>query len=345
MSSKSEMEERPIMVRMPRSAPEVVLLVSLTFLVCAPIRADFRFLEPVADAGEVKAGTPLAHRFDFVNDGPDVVEITGLHASCGCLTPRLDRRVYQPGERGSLLLEVNTLSQPAGSHHWKVEVGTRGGQQAQEFVLSLTARVITEIIVQPTAMTVFAEAAVDHAILLTDLRPRPLTLTEVRSSSTSFKARLIDEYRDEAGHVVRKVKVAIGSDYPEGRHEEIVTLFTDDPTYRELKVPVTIIKQPRQRFRVSPNPVSLIGRAGQPVPARVLLIRDREGQAVVVDQVWADHPGIRATWAAGPGSMATVRISLDRAQLTAGTVQSALHISLSKPVPEVVTIPLTCTLE
>ncbi len=333
------------MVWMPRTALEVVLLVSLTFLICSPTRADLRFLEPAAEAGEVKAGTPLAHRFDFVNDGPEVVEITGIHAGCGCLTPRLDRHTYQPGEHGTLLLEVNTLSQPAGNHHWKVEVAVRDGQQAREFVLSLSARVITEIIVEPTAMTVFAEAAMDHAILLTDLRPRPLLLTAVRSSSSRLKARLIDEYRDEAGHVVRKVKVAIGDDFPEGRHEETVSLFTNDPVYQELKVPVTIIKQPRQRFRVSPNPVSLIGRAGQPVPARVVLVRDREGQAVVVDQVRADHPGIHATWAGGPGAMATVKISLDRAQMPVGTLTSALHIHLSKPVPEVVTVPVTCTLE
>ena len=333
------------MVWRPGAALEAVLLISLTLLISSSARADLRFLQLVADAGEIKAGTPLAHRFAFVNDGPDAVEITGLHASCGCVTPCLDRRSYPPGEHGSLLLEVNTLSQPAGNHQWKVEVGARGGNRTQEIALSLSGRVVTEIIVEPTAMTMFAEAAVAHAIRLTDLRPQPLNLTQVRASSDRLKARLVDEYRDNSGHVVRKVKVEIGNDYPEGRHEEAVTLFTDDPTYRELKVPVTIIKQPRQRIRVSPNPVSLVGRTGQPVPARMVLIRDREGQAVVVEEVRADHPGIRATWAAGPGAMATVKITLDRSQLAAGTLQSALHIHLRKPVPEVVTVPLSCTLE
>ncbi len=329
----------------PGTARKAFLLIGLTLLITPPARADLHFPEPAAAAGEVKAGTPLAHRFEFVNDGPNAVEITGLHTGCGCLTPRLERHTYQPGERGSLLLEVNTLSQPAGTHHWKVEVGVRAGDRTQEIALTLSARVVTEILVEPTAMTVFAEAAVTHAILLTDLRPRPLSLTGVHPSSARLKARLVDEYRDGAGHVVRKVKVEIGNDYPEGRHEEAVTLFTDDPTYRELKVPVTVIKQPRQRFCVSPNPVSLVGRAGQPVPARVVLIRDREGQPVVVDDVRADHPAVRATWAAGPGALATVRITLDRSQMAAGTLQSALHIHLRNPTPEVVAVPLTCTLE
>jgi hypothetical protein len=333
------------MVRTPRAVLGLFLLISLIVLDSSSARADLHFPKPAADAGEVKAGTPLAHRFEFVNDGPDVVEVTRLHTGCGCLTPRLDRRLYQPGERGFLLLEVNTLSQPAGAHHWKVEVGVRNGNRTQEIALTLSARVVTEIIVEPTAMTMFAEAAVTHAILLTDLRPRPLNLVAVRPSSARLKARLVDEYRDDAGHVVRKVKVEIDNDYPEGRHEETVSLFTDDPTYRELTVPVTIIKQPRQRFGVSPNPVSLIGRAGQPVPARVVLVRDREGQPVVVDDVRADHPAVHATWAAGPGAMATVRITLDRTQVAAGTLQSALHIRLQSPVSEVVTVPFTCTLE
>src|SRR5205823_2617155 len=89
---------------------------ALFALAGTPARADLRFAQPIASAGEVRTGIPLAHRFTYVNEGPEAVEITETRGSCGCLTPRLAQRVLQPGETGTLVLEVNTLSQDAGYH-------------------------------------------------------------------------------------------------------------------------------------------------------------------------------------------------------------------------------------
>src|SRR5438094_7582053 len=88
----------------------------------APVRADLHFTQSRIQRGTVRSGVPLAQRFDFVNRGRGAVTITDLRASCGCLAPRLEKRTYQPGETGAILLEVNTLSQPAGSNVWRVEV-------------------------------------------------------------------------------------------------------------------------------------------------------------------------------------------------------------------------------
>src|SRR5207237_7508843 len=102
--------------------------VSLILLVAGSATAagaDQHFPETAADAGQVYTGKELAHTFAFVNRGPEAVEIVEARASCGCLTPRLEKRVYQPGERGELRLEVNTFTQPAGPHAWTVAVRCR----------------------------------------------------------------------------------------------------------------------------------------------------------------------------------------------------------------------------
>src|SRR3954466_7723719 len=99
---------------------EVTLL--LLVLPGAAARADLHFTQPAADLGEVRGGTPLTHRFTFVNQGPETVEITGVQASCGCLTPRVEKNTLPPGESGALLLEVHTLNQPAGPRNWKVRL-------------------------------------------------------------------------------------------------------------------------------------------------------------------------------------------------------------------------------
>ena len=107
---------------------EVTLL--LLVLPAAAARADLHFEQPVANLGEVRGGTPLTHRFTFVNEGPAAVDITNAQASCGCVTPRVEKNSLQPGESGALLLEVHTLNQPAGPRKWTVRLSYRGGAPA-----------------------------------------------------------------------------------------------------------------------------------------------------------------------------------------------------------------------
>src|SRR5262245_29994329 len=58
--------------------------------------------EPTVRAGEVRAGTPLAHDFHLVNHGTQPIEITDVRTTCGCLAPQLDRRQLAPGAEAIL---------------------------------------------------------------------------------------------------------------------------------------------------------------------------------------------------------------------------------------------------
>lgn len=314
-------------------------------------RAELRFAHPQAEAGEVHSGAPLAQRFDFVNDGPTPAVVTEVRASCGCLAPRLEPagtslpHTYRPGEQGTLLLEVNTLSQGPGIHVWSLSVLYEADGRPHETDLRLSARVVTEVTVQPAELTVFADAAVRHEIVLTDLRPQPLRVTEVRSTSPQVTGRLTDQSQDAAGHRVCRVRLEVSGDYPEGRRQEIVDLVTDDPTYRDLRVPLTVVKRGRQRLAAAPNPVALFAAPGQEVPSRVVLVRDADDQPVVVGRVEADDPAVTCRWAPGPNRLATVKVHVDRSRVRGGSLQTAIHVHISKPVEETLTVPVTCTLE
>src|SRR5215470_1757868 len=99
-----------------------VLVAALLPLSAATARADLAFASPTVDAGEVRSGTPLKRTFTFVNSGSAAVEITDLRTSCGCVKPQLEKRTYAPGEGGEVVLDVHTLSQPAGEHTWRLSV-------------------------------------------------------------------------------------------------------------------------------------------------------------------------------------------------------------------------------
>jgi hypothetical protein len=311
----------------------------------ASVRAEIQFTQPIANAGEVRTGARLLHRFAFINAGTKTLEIIEVRVSCGCLAPTLARRTFQPGEKGELVLEVNTLSQSAGPHAWPVHIGYRSGMTVHETTVQLTGHVVPEIMVQPPSLTIFAGGSVGHDIQVTDVRPHPLTIKEVRTSSPRLHAGRALPGNTAKAHLVGQIRIDVAADCPPGRHEDAVTIFTDDPGYPEIKVPVTIVKQARNRLSVMPNQVTLLAAAGQSVPSRILLVRGPDNRSVVIDHVTADHPALSYHWAQGPDNLATVKLIVNRKEIPAETLHSALHIHVSAPVAETLTIPVTCILK
>lgn len=325
-----------------RGMPFALAVATLLALSTATARADLAFANPTVDVGEVRSGAPLKQRFAFTNDGPGAVEITDLRTSCGCVKPQLEKRAYAPGDRGELTLEVHTLSQPAGEHVWRLHVAYRAGGEAREAELVIKGRVVTEVTAQPAALTLFTEGGAAHEITLTDLRPRPLAVTGVHTSSPHLKGEVKQTMTDGAGRRVVKIGLSLGADCPEGRHEETVAILTDDAEYRELTVPVTVVKRPKQAVTASPRAVSLTAAPGQAVPSRIVLLRPAGEEAVVVERVEADDAAVVCTWARGPNNCATLKVSIDRARLPADGLRSAIHVHISKPICDTVTVPVTC---
>jgi len=181
--------------------------------------------------------------------------------------------------------------------------------------------------------------------LLTDLRPQPLSIKEVRTTSPKLTPRVTEEFRDGFGRLVRKISLVVADDFPEGRHEEVLDIFTDDANYKDLKVPVTIVKRSRQRFSATPSSVSLLAPPGQPAPARIVQIRDNENGAVMIDKVTTVDDAILCQWARGPNNLATLRISVDRSLIHGDSWRGSLQVHINQPVQETLTIPVSATLQ
>jgi hypothetical protein len=329
------------MSRMPPALVSAVLLA----LVAPAARADLSFPNPTVDVGEVRSGAALRQRFAFTNAGPGAVEITGLHASCGCVKPSLEKRAYAAGESGEVTLEVLTLSQPAGEHTWRMQVAYRAGGEPRQAELTLTGRVVAEVTVQPASLVISTEGTASHEITLTDLRDRPLSVTGVHGSSPHLTGEVRRTAADGAGHRAITVALSLGAGCPPGRHEETVVMLTDDPQYRELTMPVTVVKRAKQAVSASPASVSLAAPAAGAVPSRVVLLRPGGDEAVAVERAEADHPAVTCTWAAGPDRCATLRVGIDRAKLPADGLHATIHVHISKPAPATVEVPVTCRVE
>jgi hypothetical protein len=308
-----------------------------------PARADLHFTEPVASAGVVYAGASLVHDFTFENQGPEPVLVLDARASCGCVQPRVPQTPFRAGEKGSIALEVNTLSQAPGPRAWTVNVKYRAGDIEREMQLQLNARLVVEVTVQPAALVVFADRMARHDLVLTDTRAKPLEILEVHAGSAKLLPQVGEATRDAKGLTTRHISLAVADDYPDGRHEEILHIYTADPRYRDIRVPLTVMKHAHQRVLATPSQVELMASAGQPFPSRIILVRDNQDQNVHIDQIVSDDPAITCHWAQGPGAMATVKIHTDRTFAPGDNFRTAIQIRIDQPIRELLTIPVTCT--
>jgi hypothetical protein len=297
------------------------MLVLLTLLLAAP-PDPLKVTTPSIDAGEVRIGPSLVRRFAFVNAGAELLTITDVRASCGCITPTLPQRTYRPDDRGELALEINTLSQPAGPNRWTVQVGYRCGDRTGTATLELTAKLVKEWDITPAALVLQGTELRPATIRIVsndqtrdvpdDLRKR---ISEVRASSDRLKASLANagQFNHGALGVASvwwvEIDVRAVEDCPTGQFAESVTITTNHPDYPEIKIPVTIIREPKRRVSALPARATLVAGG-----SAVVQLRAADGQPVQVEAIEASFPALTTRWAAGPGNYATVRVGLDRSK-------------------------------
>jgi Protein of unknown function (DUF1573) len=322
-------------MRWPWLLLAAALVAGLTF--CAVGRAALDIDPPLFHVGDVRAGAALSHRFTLVNQGPEAVEIVEIRPSCGCTTATPDRRRFAPGESGSLLLEVNTLTQPDGPASWRVTLLCKSGESVEEKSLTLTARVQADITLEPSALVIVTEGAVDREVTLSDRRPHPLTVVKAETTSPQMRARTDEPSRGADGRWHCVIHLESPADMPDGRHDEALHIYTSDPEYPELKMPFTVVKRSRQRVIATPTAVELT--AGGP-PSRLVLLRGGDDDMVEITAVEADA-AVRCEWSPGSRPTAAVRVRVDPAKATADGVKAMVHIHLSKPAAQTVDVPVT----
>lgn len=314
---------------MGRFMPSFRFAIPLVLLLAAQARGELRVPAPVLALGELKAGLPLTHTFELINEGPEAVEILETRASCGCVAGKVEPRLIEPGERGSLVLRMHTLGQAAGPHSWKATVQYREGNVEKETTVGITVRLVTEVMVQPATLTLITAGDLSQVVTLTDQRAAPLKVIGLQTSSPALKASLLNQGRGAA-----RIQLEIDQGFAPGRHDELLTIDTDDPGYRQFQVPVTILKSSATVTAI-PARVEMQADAAN---AASCLIRLRSGsdQAIAISKIETGHEALACRWAPGPGLQATVKIQADSCQ----DLESTVTIHLTSPRKETLTIPV-----
>jgi hypothetical protein len=297
--------------------------------------AELRCVPPAADLGEVRGGPARKCGFELINDGKQLIEIVEVERGCGCLEPKLDRRILQPGERATLLLELRTGGQPNGPRSWNLRVRYRDGGVVREELLVLSAVIRNEVTVQPPMLALCVQEMLRQEIVVSDVRAAPLKVTAVQASSPALRASIQAQAGGVAKIAIEVAAAALG----EGRQEAVLSIYTDDPLYSPLQLPITLTRGTRPALTVTPPTVQLPIAADNPVATALVRLRPADGHKVVIESVEADDPGVTCTWAAGPGAGATLKVQVDRRRLDNHDTTRTLRVRLVEP-PHEVTIPV-----
>lgn len=282
-----------------------VLSLCLLFIIPQITSAQLRFIQPTADLGELRGGLVYQHRFELINDSSEPIKITDIRLGCGCLSPVYDKRDINPGEKSSLLMHVRTLGQPEGPRTWQAHVQYRQGNKQQETTLLIGAKIRNEVTIEPSIIAMTVETTLKQDLTITDRRALPMKIANVLASSPAIKVNT-----QSLGNGVTKVMLEVsGAALTRARSEETLNIYTDDPYYRHLQVPITLTKAVRANVVASPTSLELVGGASQLVRLRAL-----GEQAVRVDKIECDHHAIKCTWAPGPGNDATLKIAVQSAE-------------------------------
>ncbi|WP_417377683.1 DUF1573 domain-containing protein [Gimesia sp.] len=212
----------------------------------------------LVDARMVKeTARVVGARFRFKNLSEHTVTVTELVPSCGCLKPRLEKKVYAPNESGEFQLKMETASESPGPKEYFVDFKYEDTQERSTrltFKLELPVR---RLVVKPKALVIyqFTPGRTIHPLTVSDYRGgKDFEITSVESTSKYATVKLADREFDK-GVTSQKLEVIVENLVPPGKHNGMIVIKTNDPDFPELYVPV-IIQGPDQKTALQNLPGS-----------------------------------------------------------------------------------------
>jgi hypothetical protein len=197
------------------------------------------------DLREVSPTERVSAYFAFRNHGSAPVRVTKLVPSCGCLQPYLKKRLFEAGETGEFLLSVQTANQNPGAKEYRVTVHYEDPEPREQDVVFKVVLPANQVLVRPASLTFYqlGHDPIEQEIVVTDLRARPLDVLGVRCTSEYAKVELLPPEETVIGDNEPKrirMRVTVDAKIPPGRQQALITIFTDDEKYSELRVPLRI---------------------------------------------------------------------------------------------------------
>src|SRR5262249_59329 len=150
--------------------------------------------------------------------------------------------------------------------------------------------------VEPVALVLSIDRETSHTITVSDHRAKPLTVTSARCESNHVKMQVSAAGPNSQGQRIQQVRVTVLESCPPGHFMEPIILLTDDPEYRELRVPLVVTRKVPGQAVAVPEQLDLRLARGQSAASGLIRLRAPDEKAVVVARIETDHPALRCKW-------------------------------------------------
>ena len=309
------------------------------------VRAELICPEPSFNAGHLLAGKPFKHLFALNNQGKEAIHILEALPSCGCLRPTLSKTILNPGEAITLPIEIHTLTKPQGAHRFSINIRYKEAGEIKELALEVKALIQVEVEVTPAASAIFTDRAITHTFSVKDMRAKPMRIIAADSSNARVTFQIHPPTLNENKESIQTITVFISELLTPGKQDLWIHLVSDDASYGEMKIPLTIVKRDGKLASAAPSRLYLEGSVGIPFGAKMVRINKAGTEPVKVDKVECSHPAFKCTWAQGPGDDATIRLLLDEKKLPLGETIAELRVLLKGHQTQSVIIPVNIQLK
>lgn len=200
------------------------------------------FAAPIHDFGRVVVGTVLRHDFYFTNTGTAPLEISNVHASCGCTTAGEWSRRVEPGQFGVLPVQLNT----AGFQGMVIKTVTLTCNDPRQpnVTLQLRANLWMPIEMNPRYATLranverFSEARAVVQIL--NHEEAPLRLQPPSSNNPLLKAEVVERVPGREFELV----ITPAGLAPTGNAQAVISIPTSSTNLPVLNLTALVLLDP-----------------------------------------------------------------------------------------------------
>ena len=265
----------------------------------------------------------VSARFRFMNRSDRVVEIGEIERSCGCLGKQMRKTRIEPGERGELMLQVQTANETAGPKEFYAVVHYKDPYPRTARLTFKFNIPEDKVSVEPKALLFyqFGSDTSSREITVRDYRPRKLELTDIRCSSKMASIGPVttdneDDYREY------RFNVTVSGNVPPGQHRSVITMFTNDVAYPQIIVPLYIQGPEAANSSVEVD------------PSEIRLLRKKDTDSTIPIRITASAAESPLTITAAESSPLGLVVELEPTRIEGDKQVVSGHVKLHPDFPE-----------
>lgn len=301
------------------------------------VGARIEFDALVYDFGKLISGLSVRHDFIFTNTGDAVLEISGVHPSCGCTTAGTWSNRVEPGKTGTIPLVFN-------SGHFNGPVAKTASvlcndKSHAQVTLQIRGTIWKPIEVNPPSavLNVVADSPSNPPATVTIVSslPEPITLSDPISNNRAFAAEIkTNQPGKEFQLIIRPVPPL-----RQGTAQGIITVRTSSTNVPSIDVNVLAVIQPA--WVVTPQEITLpAGPLGSALP-RAISIRNNAAPLMTLSEPAVNANDVPVEMKeVVPGHQFTLTLTFPAGFQVAQGEQVGLTVKTSDPKYPVINVPV-----